>query len=256
MKVTELPVESIRTDGGTQARAEIDNDKVDEYRQAMEEGSDFPPVVVYHDGSDHWLADGFHRFFAGKRAGFKKLKCDVRQGTKRDAILFAVGCNGTHGLPRTNADKHKAVLMLLEDEKWRAWTNVQIAKACCVSDMTVKRIRDESHPQCGSERKYIDKHGNESTMNTANIGKGLRVLASEIGEDDEPDAPKSSKQYINGETGEEIENLVTVTTKETRTGRGIQFAHDAINVLKSIPMKDPLRVDGLEIVERWIRDNK
>jgi hypothetical protein len=29
----------------------------------------FPPVVVYFDGTDYWLADGFHRLAAWERIG-------------------------------------------------------------------------------------------------------------------------------------------------------------------------------------------
>jgi hypothetical protein len=39
-------------------------------------------------------------------------------------------------------------------------------------------------------------------------------------------------------------------------GKGIQFAHEAIAVLKKIPIKDALRDEGLSIVARWIKDNR
>lgn len=261
MKVTELPLSEIKADSELQAREEIDSEKVSEYRAAMEEGTEFPACVVFSDGDVNWLADGFHRYYACTRGGFKKMRCEVRQGTRRDAILYAVGCNGSHGLPRTNADKHKSVMMLLEDEEWKKWSNQKISKACSVSANFVGEIRNSLSSNDSEPRKYITKHGTESTMKTANIGGGLRHLASEIGEDgDEPTAVEplipNGKQYINGDTGEEIDNLVTVTTKETRSGRGINIGYEAINLLKSIPAKDPLRVDGLEVVERWIRDNK
>ncbi len=42
----------------------------------------------------------------------------------------------------------------------------------------------------------------------------------------------------------------------TRKGRGIELAHEAINVLKRIPVNDALRADGLALVARWIKDNK
>jgi hypothetical protein len=63
---------------------------VQDYADALTNGAEFPPVVVFHDGTDHWLADGFHRLLAHEKAGLVDILADVRQGTKRDALLFAV----------------------------------------------------------------------------------------------------------------------------------------------------------------------
>lgn len=35
------------------------------------------------------------------------MATEVLRGTKRDAILYSVGANSTHGLRRTNADKRR-----------------------------------------------------------------------------------------------------------------------------------------------------
>lgn len=162
---------AIRIDGNTQARVELDLDTVAEYKAALEAGVQFPPVVVFFDGTDNWLADGFHRYFA--YADKASIPADVRQGSKRDAVLFSVGANGKHGKRPTNADKRKAVGILLADPEWAAWSNNAIAKACGVSDNLVVSVRT-SLPQMEvtTERKFTDKHGNETVMDTANIGKG------------------------------------------------------------------------------------
>src|SRR5690348_8493475 len=39
-------------------------DTNNDYTQAMVDGAEFPPLVVFWDGSDYWLADGFHRHSA------------------------------------------------------------------------------------------------------------------------------------------------------------------------------------------------
>ncbi len=39
-------------------------------------------------------------------------------------------------------------------------------------------------------------------------------------------------------------------------GKGVQLAHEAIAVLKRIPLKDPLAMDGFTIVMNWIKHNK
>ena len=43
---------NIRTDGGTQPRLELDQNLVKEYAEVMREGVVFPPVEVFHDGSE------------------------------------------------------------------------------------------------------------------------------------------------------------------------------------------------------------
>jgi len=112
--MTLIALDKIRLDGGTQPRAAIDEDVVAEYTVAMEGGAVFPPVVVFVDGAIYWLADGFHRFHATRYVGFLEIDADIRQGGLVDAILFAAGCNLAHGLRRTNADKRRAVELVLD----------------------------------------------------------------------------------------------------------------------------------------------
>jgi hypothetical protein len=57
---------NIRIDGGTQPRQEINYEVVKDYAELMREGVAFPPVTVFFDGVDYWLADGFHRYHATK----------------------------------------------------------------------------------------------------------------------------------------------------------------------------------------------
>lgn len=136
-----LSLEQIRIDGDTQARVQLDQGTVDEYADAYLSGAEFPPVTVFFDGAERWLADGFHRYFAAKKAGKKKILEHVIPGTKRDAILYSLTANATHGLKRTNADKRKAVEMLLTDEEWAQWSDRKIAEACAVSVSFVGALR-------------------------------------------------------------------------------------------------------------------
>jgi hypothetical protein len=140
----DLLVDRIRTDGGTQARAGLDEPTITEYAGAMEDGATFPPVVVFHDGDDYWLADGFHRVAAAGRAGLKKFPVEVRPGTQRDALLFACGANYAHGLRRTQEDKRQAVLTLLRDAEWGQRSDRWVADAAKVDHKTVAKLRTEA----------------------------------------------------------------------------------------------------------------
>lgn len=158
-----IALTKLRTDGDTQPRAMLNQDVIAEYAEAMMEDAKFPAITVFHDSANYWIADGFHRFFAAKRAGTPDIDCDVRQGTLRDAQLYSVGANADHGLRRTNDDKRKAVQTLLDDLEWQEWSDSEIARHCRVSHVTVGRIKKSLNLD-KTEVKYKDKHGNVSKM--------------------------------------------------------------------------------------------
>lgn len=170
MATKKIKLESIRIDGGTQPRESIDDALVSEYAECVE---DLPPMVVFDDGVNVWLADGFHRHHALQRAGRTMVECDVRKGTQRDAVLYSVGANADHGKRRTNADKRKAVQTLLNDEEWGKWSDREIAKRCRVSHVLVGQMRPahlEELPDSTTERK-ASRGGTTYTVKTENIGK-------------------------------------------------------------------------------------
>lgn len=162
-----VAISQIRLDGGTQTRAEIDLAVAADYADRFREGVTFPPVVVFYDGSTHWLADGFHRVTGAKSAGLAEIDADVRQGTRRDAILFSVGANAEHGKPRTQADRRRAVEVLLRDSEWSLNSDNWIAKAARVDHKTVARVREHLGIPKSDERKTSDGR----VMNTVNIGR-------------------------------------------------------------------------------------
>ncbi len=130
-------------DGGAQMRVEMKPDVVRDYADDMAAGAIFPPVLVYHDGTDYWLADGFHRVAAARKIERETIDAEVREGTARDAIIQGIGANASHGLRRTQADKRRAVERLLRDEEWSKWSDRKIAKVAKVDHKTVGKIRRE-----------------------------------------------------------------------------------------------------------------
>jgi hypothetical protein len=169
MRVVSLAVASCLA--GTQARVGINDDVVADYAAALVAGARFPPIVVFHDGTTYWTGDGFHRLTAAALAGAKRIRAEVRRGTQRDAVLYAVGANATHGLRRTNADKRHAVELLLGDKEWRRWSDREISRRCCVSDFLVAECRRSLQESCSEKRTYRTRHGTVATMDTAAIGR-------------------------------------------------------------------------------------
>ncbi len=197
MKLQSLKLAQVKIDGGTQSRAQLNEAAVGEYAEAIKAGAEMPAVIVYFDGSAHWLADGFHRFHAHRKAGSATIQSEVRTGTKRDAILHSVGANSDHGLRRTNEDKRRAVRTLLDDEEWAGWSDREIARACKVSnhlvaDMRPATVTGNSPSDEPNLRKVRTKHGTETTMNVAPISLAAHARREEPPEVGPP-APRPTK---------------------------------------------------------------
>jgi uncharacterized ParB-like nuclease family protein len=141
-RIEQIPVGSIK-DGGAQMRVEMRPETISDYADDMRKGATFPPIVVYFDGTDYWLADGYHRVQASRKVDRETIEAKVLEGTARDAILFGIGANATHGLQRTQADKRRAVERLLQDPEWTRWSDRKIAEAARVDHKTVGKIRRE-----------------------------------------------------------------------------------------------------------------
>lgn len=141
-----LDISAITVDAGTQIRVEIDHDVVAEYAEAAKAKQKFPACVAYTDGATTWLVDGFHRYWAARKCGCKKLRCEIITGDLRAAILWACGANRYHGLRRCSADKRQAVMTLLKDKEWAAKSDRWIAEQAGVSHTFVAEIRNELAP--------------------------------------------------------------------------------------------------------------
>lgn len=173
-KTEVLPIDKIKLDGGTQIRVKINENVVREYSESMEAGDSFPPIVVFFDGADYWLADGFHRIHALGRLKLKNVEAEIRNGLLRDAVMYSIGANAQHGLRRTNHDKRKAVITLLEDDEWTKFSNRKIAKIARVSLDLVNRVRKEleqSERIVQTNKRQFERGGKIYTQNTENIGK-------------------------------------------------------------------------------------
>lgn len=113
-KIVHVAVEKVQT-AGLQTRVAIDLATVREYAEAVTAGGvTLPPIVVFKTGDGIWCADGLHRLAAAKLTGQKTIAADCRDGGRGDALRYALGANGAHGLRRTNADKAQAVKMAYE----------------------------------------------------------------------------------------------------------------------------------------------
>jgi len=169
--IVEVSLEAFALGDETQARARLDPAVIEEYAEAMTEGAHFPPVVLFCEGELYWIGDGYHRIAAARRVGFTTIQAEVREGAKREALLYACSANTSHGLRRTNADKRKAVETLLTDEEWGQWSDHHIARHCGVSPTTVGTLRAAlSNVDSSDGQRLYERNGQVLTMDTSHIG--------------------------------------------------------------------------------------
>lgn len=109
-----LSLAQIRFDADCQARVCLDEETVAEYAFRMKEGASLPPITVFFDGAEHWLADGFHRYAASKGLARERgdeltamVDAEIRQGTRLDAVRHALSANAHHGKQREPGDYRK-----------------------------------------------------------------------------------------------------------------------------------------------------
>ncbi len=241
VKIIELELEKIRLDEATQPRVLIDNEVCEEYAAAMRDGDfdkKFPPVEVFFDGCDYWLADGYHRYHACKSNERTSIEANVHQGSKRDAILFSAGANASHGLRRTNADKRKAVLLLLKDEKWSQWSDHEIARRCGVNRSTVTRQRatlaqsaSVNSEVASKTRTYKNRQGNVTRMRTKSIGLKPKAVQIPSGV---PEGFYSFDDYRKAiETVRlDIPSVVETVARIVVAAKGAEFASRLVDGLK------------------------
>ena len=191
-----LPLANIILDNQVQSRQAVDRCVIEEYAEKMREGTEFPPVVVFSDGEALYVADGFHRVEAARLAGLDAIAADIRQGARRDAVLYAAGANASHGLRRSNEDKRRAVGMLLADPEWSQWSDREIARRAGVSHVFVGRIRSGlSGNGYQIDAKVVSRGGTVYEMNVS--GKSAQQAAEpalevepEVADLEHPDGAK------------------------------------------------------------------
>lgn len=199
-----------------QSRVEINEEMVAEYAHDMEQGDQFPPVTVHFDGIQYYLSDGFHRYHAARRIEKASIVANIIHGTFRDAQLYATSVNAKHGMRRTNADKRKAVMTMLDDFEWSQWSNAEIARHCGVSAAFVSNVRAEVEGTKPDTVKYRTATGEVAEKKRA-PGRKPKAKAEEPEEEAADDTDERDAQ----------QELIGILTKQLENTR----AQAAINLM-------------------------
>jgi uncharacterized ParB-like nuclease family protein len=235
----ELELTSIRVDGGTQARLELNQEVVNEYAEHMKEGGAFPPVVVFQDGSNYWLADGFHRYFATKKNKGKTIQAEVQAGTQEEAVLFSFSANSNRGLRMTAADKRNIVIRMLTSKTWGSWSDAAVARHVGVTGMTVGRIRKGLDKQPKKEKvpkkEIYRPEPVQEDSRVEELSETVDQLAQEnerlkdkiaVGQWDATDIEKIDVQELIADLREQI-RVLEIDNKALRESRDMYQARNA-----------------------------
>ena len=125
-----------------QTRAGLSESAIDDYAAMIREGHELDPVIAFRDGDQLFLAAGYHRREAYRRAGRTRLPCTIRQGTRWAAVQFGIKDNDQHrGVRCSRADKEYIIRMVLKDQWFMS--NVDLAQVCRCSDKTIDTRRKQ-----------------------------------------------------------------------------------------------------------------
>lgn len=244
-----LPVSALTIDPEIQQRARIDEALIAEYAESIADWFDSAPIIVYSDGQTRWIADGFQRTEAARRAGLYAVPAIKIDGTRQDALRYALGANATHGRRRNREDLERAyqtavregfcqatnteaVSALLKcSARWASeLTKVAREAAKVARDAEIQRLAEEGKTQreiaeqvgvsVGSVNAAVQKRKTSETEHPASVnpspvtdhaqGKPEPVIVDEV-EGDDLDEIRAATSKLQAEVSEPAQATPTPT---------------------------------------------
>jgi hypothetical protein len=233
-----ISLASIERDTSIQCREHLNIATVNEYAEAMAEKREFPPVVVFGSADRAWIGDGWHRVAAADQIGAEHILAEIREGSRIDAVKYALGANAAHGNRRTNADKRRAVEVALRE--FPKLSSRAIAEMCGVGHQLVQHA------------KGLDESSNAPTVTTTDgrqypAKREPKIAAPTVA------PPIKTVGWIDDEQKHDPSKL---PKKMPPPSRGMQFARIAIWNLEQIPEDDTELSVALQTVKEWINDKQ
>lgn len=231
-----IALASIQRDTSIQTRAEINMETVNSYAEAMTDGAEFPPVVLFGTEGKCWIGDGWHRVMASEQIGAMDIPAEVRAGGRVDALKHALGANAIHGQRRTNADKRRCVELAVKE--FASLSSRAIAELCGVSVDTVCRHREPLSDSDNATRTTSDGRQYPAKRNS-------RL----------PTTPEEEEAMYLGKEENERKQKAKPTGKQKENSRPIPAAlQGAINYVRNemevCAANDWLRCDRNELVKQ------
>jgi len=178
MKTENILISEITVDSRFQFRAAIDDGVVQDYTELILEGVEFPPVEGFQTEVGLILVDGFQRLEAAKIADKRKIQVRIHEGTERDALLYALAANKTHGARLSNADKRKKGMFVLNDSELSLLSDNKLAELTGITQQALSNWRRElkaeklaKGEEVSTIRKVVTKAGRSYNIETKNQGR-------------------------------------------------------------------------------------
>lgn len=232
--MSRVRLDAIVFDAGTQVRAALDQDHVGVLADAMTSGAIIPPIVLFHDGNQHYIGDGFHRFMAAQRIQWREIDADVRAGAKDDALWFALGANKTNGKNMTLADKKHAIKLAVI-----AWPNRpagEIAEQIGCSRSWVSEVRSYQDSATGKVTSVTGKDGKTYPASTAKRAEISRRIKAGESRDSIVKAVGCSASMVS-EVRKSIGATASGHSSTTEARRSMAIEGAAASRLKKFPRK-------------------
>jgi ParB-like chromosome segregation protein Spo0J len=156
-------------------------EKVEEYKEAMSEGQEFPPITVWDKGNGiYWLIDGMHRLLASKRLRKETIKAEVVVlGNELEARILAIEKNASHGIPLDKEEKRELARLLYADgieiEKLRKLFRVSERTIYNWVEGIKRRVKDE---QLKKQALELRRQGLSQQEVAKRLGVSQRVISN------------------------------------------------------------------------------
>lgn len=178
-----IPLALVRFDADCQSRVSLDEETVTEYAYRMQEGATFPPITVFFDGSEYWLADGFHRYAAHKGVARERgdeataeVAADIRQGTRLDAVRHALSANALHGKRREPGDYRKGYSIAVRCGLCEPHDVAAVRGLLACSERWARDLTAQA-------REALERERNARIVQAREAGETVRAIAEREGVD-------------------------------------------------------------------------
>lgn len=208
MKTQLVYLNEIDIENSPKVRAAVNEETVKDYAEAYRRKEKLPPPVLFQDKGEKYfrLGDGLHRVSGATVNGDKTLVCEVREGGFEEALTFALTCNTTHGLRRSQADKKRVVEAALA--QWPKLSDTELGKRCSVDHKTVAAYRKgmEGEGRIEGSATRVTKTGSVRTA-TRKVKAAADAAGNSLKETPNGEASKDLKDQIGRVIPKELHHL-------------------------------------------------
>jgi len=227
-------------------------EKVEEYKEMLEQGVEFDPIVVWKrpDGQ-YWIVDGVHRTEAHKRAGRTTIKAKIVE--LKDELEYrieAIKANLKHGLPLRKEEK-----VILAQTLYKLGVQVaELKKLFGVSERTIYYWLESIKHQEKLELK-------KKALELKEQGMSLREIADRLG------VPKSTvEDWVNESVrflqklqfSDSVNNHPLLTPDGTPTEEGYralsEFIEENEQALKEKAFNEVVKDENLRAILKYLNE--